>query len=414
VAERLLNFRAIRLCTLLCLALLAFGAATARADLATFAPTGGEQQWIVPAGVTSIRVIAVGGKGGGGKGGEAQTGVGGLGAIASADLPVTPGQVLFVEVGTNGANSTGQTGGAGGFNGGGSGGDAGERALGGGGGGGATDLRTLPRSAAGSLTTRLIVAGGGAGGGGGTELAGDSFNSRGGDAEADGVADGNGSKGGGATPTQPGGTGGNGEAGQLGFGGPGGNGSLQFAGGGGGGGGGAFGGGGGSGDVVAGAGDVAGGGGGGSSAFSPGATNTSRALDAAGSPGLSILYTPAPAAPTPRLGSLPSSLTVSKNRRYTFSFSATPGLPGTAQLVSANKFRVGKKKKKLVLTDRSFSAPASGTVKLNLTLSKKAFGLLTSLGQIRVNAKLTLNGANGVTDTATKSLVLRAPKPPRR
>jgi hypothetical protein len=86
-------------------------------------------------------------------------------------------------------------------------------------------------------------------------------------------------------------------------------------------------------------------------------------------------------------------------------------------LVSANKFRVNekrKKKKSLALANKIFSAPASGAVDLDLTLSKRAFGLLTKLGQLKVNATVTLSGTGGLTNTATRAVVLRAPKPSRR
>jgi hypothetical protein len=53
----------------------------------------------VPAGVTSIHVVAVGGRGGAGTGNGAP---GGLGARVTTDVTVSPGQIVFVEVGGNG------------------------------------------------------------------------------------------------------------------------------------------------------------------------------------------------------------------------------------------------------------------------------------------------------------------------
>ncbi len=69
-----------------------------------------EQSFVVPADVTRLRVIAVGGSGGGR----------GVAAVASGDLRVTPGSTLYVLVG--GAGGFGQRSGlpgAGGFKGGG-------------------------------------------------------------------------------------------------------------------------------------------------------------------------------------------------------------------------------------------------------------------------------------------------------
>ena len=85
----------------------------------------------------------------------------------SADLSVSPNEVLYVEVG--GAATRGNVvcnvacAPFGGFNGG-----ASDSSFnGGGGGGGASDLRTTPRTDAGTLDSRLLVAAGGGGGGAG-------------------------------------------------------------------------------------------------------------------------------------------------------------------------------------------------------------------------------------------------------
>jgi adhesin/invasin len=136
------------LIALVCCGLLAASAGSALAEEAKFSFTGKEQKFKVPAGVTSVHVVAVGSQGA--NGGEFFGGpvpAGGLGAVVSGDLGVTAGEKLYVEVG-------GVT-----FNGGGSG-------ANGGGGGGASDVRKKP-SAEGeeSLTSRLLVAAGGGGGG---------------------------------------------------------------------------------------------------------------------------------------------------------------------------------------------------------------------------------------------------------
>ncbi|MBD0275778.1 MAG: hypothetical protein ICV73_28105, partial [Acetobacteraceae bacterium] len=144
-------------------------AGAARADTATYGYTGGEQAFTVPAGVSSIQVVAVGGRGG--RGGTYQGGpptvAGGFGARQTATISVTPGQVLYVEVGGNGANGNGSLYSAGGFNGGGMGGPTETNPTGAGAGGGASDVRTKPRSAGDSLQSRLVIAAGGGGGGGG-------------------------------------------------------------------------------------------------------------------------------------------------------------------------------------------------------------------------------------------------------
>ena len=126
--------------------------------------TPGEQPpFTVPAGVSSVHVVAVGGRGGTGFGGA---GVGGFAAKATGDLQVTPGQVLYIDVAGNGGDvSMSNAAGMAGVNGGGAGSGGGGGA--GGGGGGASDVRGLPISAGSSITSRLITAAGGGGGGGG-------------------------------------------------------------------------------------------------------------------------------------------------------------------------------------------------------------------------------------------------------
>ncbi|MFZ1153304.1 MAG: hypothetical protein WAN93_00200, partial [Solirubrobacteraceae bacterium] len=66
----------------------------------TFPSTGTEQSFTVPAGVTSVRVRAVGAAGETAfADGPFQSGApGGAGAVAAGALPVTPGEVLYVEV----------------------------------------------------------------------------------------------------------------------------------------------------------------------------------------------------------------------------------------------------------------------------------------------------------------------------
>jgi hypothetical protein len=132
----------------------------------TFRYDGGEQRFMVPAGVGSIAVNAIAAAGGGQ--------AGGLGGRVNAVIAVTPGEALDIYVGGKGSGSSG------GFNGGGNGGMSGSQ-VNGSGGGGASDVRRGLR-----LIDRILVAGGaggdagtggngtagGAGGGGGPRVGG--------------------------------------------------------------------------------------------------------------------------------------------------------------------------------------------------------------------------------------------------
>ena len=97
-------------------------AAQACANTVVFESTNAEQIFSVPAGVTDLHVIAIGGKGGGARIKNSSL-AGGAGAKASADLVVSPGQALYVEVGGEGSYPVLENGGLGGFNGSANGGD---------------------------------------------------------------------------------------------------------------------------------------------------------------------------------------------------------------------------------------------------------------------------------------------------
>ena len=83
---------------------LAWSGPTAQAATQRFAYTGGEQVFTVPAGVRSLHAVGVGARGGAD---GAADGAGGFGSKAAADLAVTPGEVLYIEVGGNGTNGFG-------------------------------------------------------------------------------------------------------------------------------------------------------------------------------------------------------------------------------------------------------------------------------------------------------------------
>ncbi len=247
-------------------ALLTAAPAAAVTATTTYSAPGG-YSFVVPLGVSSLHVEALGGSGGGSWSGR----VGGAGALLTADIPVTPGATVYVHVAGNGSLATAGDNGGGGAPG-----------FGGaGGGGGASDVR----EAGDTLAARILVAGGGGGLDGfisGAPAGSDSTNGGG---CADPAAT--------AGSLVAGGTGGGGcdgtggTNGSLGVGGDGGE-RASGNDGGGGGGGGYFGGGGGG---------AYGGGAGGSSFTEAGASNVTSALGAIGAaPYVTISYEIPPAA----------------------------------------------------------------------------------------------------------------------
>ena len=264
--------------------------ASASGTTQSFAFTGSAQSWTVPAGVTSVEVTATGGAGG--ESGTAYA-TGGLAGEVTAVVPVTPGEVLQVNVGgkgQDGIRNANAPNALGGWNGGGysTGGTYGS----GGGGGGASDVREGGTA----LANRVVVAGGGGGGdtdpwliynGGGS---GGALTGQAGDFTWGGSG---GTQTAGGAPGQVPGNGTSGTAGSSGQGGTGNgcvSGSASSAGGGGGGG--YWGGGGGSGGCLL----QAGGGGGGSSYTETTATGT-QSLQGFSSGNGSVTITWPPALP---------------------------------------------------------------------------------------------------------------------
>ncbi len=210
--------------------------------LITFQCTGQLQTYTIPPNVLQLSATVCGASGGGTYAGQGQ-------CLSLSQIPVTPGQVLYIAVGCGGGKS-------GGYNGGGAGAGFGF------GGGGASDIRTQ----ASNLTSRIVVAAGG----GGTGYDGTTY-SRGG---SGGSSSGSGSGYGGLAGSDAGGSGGkyfgypNGYSGVFGVGG-------AASSNGGGGGGGWYGGGGAT---------YNGGGGGGSTYYSSGMrTSTSSSSSSDGS-----------------------------------------------------------------------------------------------------------------------------------
>jgi len=141
----------------------------------TYVSTGAEDTFVVPAGVSSVHVFAVGAPGAAGDFypiNGASPAPGGAGARVSGNLTgLTTGDTLYVNVGgapTGGDDCAAGINCNGGFNGGGNSGGGNLTASTGGGGGGASDVRTQPRTVPlASDDSRLIVAAGGGGGGAG-------------------------------------------------------------------------------------------------------------------------------------------------------------------------------------------------------------------------------------------------------
>ena len=165
------------LATVMLISSLTLFAKVSRSQEASFRFTGRVQQFIVPEGVYSLQVEAVGASGGKSCRKGHVYGSPGLGGKVQVSVDVNPGQKLDIYVGGLGYNGNNASAGVGGYNGGANGGFINEQYTSGGG-GGATDIR----HGNGTLRDRMIVAGGGgasgkygAGGNGGGLSAADGY-----------------------------------------------------------------------------------------------------------------------------------------------------------------------------------------------------------------------------------------------
>jgi hypothetical protein len=380
-------------------------AGVARADSAVFSSTGTEQTFTVPAGVTVLQVVAIGGHGGVGVTNGSAGGAGGPAQGVAGNLSVTPGQLLYIEVG--GVGAAGASGGSGGFNGGGP-------SPGCGGGGGASDIRTSPITAGLSPDTRLIVAAGGGGGGNGGPT---STGGAGGAGEAAGGS-GDASASGGQPGTQSaGGAGGGplfaGSAGQIGLGGNGGSGANA----GGGGGAGVFGGGGGGA-----AGLLTGGGGGGGGASRPPAGGAKAVAGATAAPAILLGWQPVsvtgstpvlppvtpPAQLTPTNNFTILHPTVGSDGRIVLKLNA-PGA-GVFTAIAGTTTKIKKKSKKIIYGGAVGIARVPGTVKVVVKPSSAGKKARKQVKKLSVPIAITFRPLGGTAATKRTTVVVKGTK----
>jgi subtilisin-like proprotein convertase family protein len=106
------------------------------------------------------------------------------------------------------------------------------------------------------------------------------------------------------------------------------------------------------------------------------------------------------------LTSLAKSVAVSKKGVLTLKFAGTAGQAGSIKLTTVKAFASAKRK--LVVARKSFTIPATGTVKLKLKLTRAGFKVLKRVRRLAVSAQVTLGSQK-----AAKRLTLKAPRPRR-
>lgn len=110
--------------------------------------------------------------------------------------------------------------------------------------------------------------------------------------------------------------------------------------------------------------------------------------------------------PPPSFAASKRTIAVSKSGRFSYSFTARPGLTGTVALRSSKKVRVSLRRR-ISLGTKQFTVPASGIVKVSWRLSRKNLRILRRSGRIGFKATVTLRSATGATRSGTAALTLK-------
>jgi hypothetical protein len=110
------------------------------------------------------------------------------------------------------------------------------------------------------------------------------------------------------------------------------------------------------------------------------------------------------------------SIRVSRRGRFSFSFTAGPGLKGRITLKTVKKVRARKRSRRRRYTfgNKTFRVPASGKVKVRFKLSRRNFRTLKRYRKLRLSVTVKLRNSAGLTSTAKVRITLKAPRPRRR
>ena len=114
-----------------------------------------------------------------------------------------------------------------------------------------------------------------------------------------------------------------------------------------------------------------------------------------------------PGSQPPRAGFArsPKTVRVSRTRRLRYSFTVTPFTAGKVRFTTAQRIRVGSRRRTVSLGSRAFTSPAGGTVRVQLRLSRANLAILRQRRSLRLRVRVTLG-----TRAFTTILTLRPPR----
>jgi hypothetical protein len=123
-------------------------------------------------------------------------------------------------------------------------------------------------------------------------------------------------------------------------------------------------------------------------------------------------------APPPAKASFAGSkriIRVSRRWRFSFTFTAEPGLEGRITLKTVRKVRPRStgRLRRATFGNKTFTVPASGKVRVKFKLSRRNRLILRRYKKLRLGVTVKLRNSTDLTSTAKTRITLKAPKPRR-
>ena len=106
------------------------------------------------------------------------------------------------------------------------------------------------------------------------------------------------------------------------------------------------------------------------------------------------------------------TIRVSRRGRFSFSFTAGPGLKGRITLRTVRRVRAKNRGRKRIATfaNKTFTVPGSGKVKLRFKLSRRNRTILRRYRKLRIKVTVKLRNSANLTSRATVRITLKAPR----
>jgi hypothetical protein len=111
------------------------------------------------------------------------------------------------------------------------------------------------------------------------------------------------------------------------------------------------------------------------------------------------------------LSGAPERIRLKRSGRFSYPFSAAPGLRGDAGLRTSTRVRLaGGRRGRLTVAARSFRSPPSGRVTLRIKLSRSKLRVLRLNRRLRLRVQVSVADSQGRETRAARNLTLLPPR----